>query len=68
MKAIEACLPCEILISKYTPHGKKKKKEMSRASLNPLALLLQKAIKMEKEKTREGKFLFAKYRERKSTN
>ena len=22
MKAIEVCLPCEILISKHTPHGK----------------------------------------------
>ena len=24
MKAIEACLLCDILISKHTPHGKKK--------------------------------------------
>ena len=29
MKAIEACLSCEILISKHTPHGKKKKGESS---------------------------------------
>ena len=27
MKTVEACLTCEILILKYTPHGKKKKKK-----------------------------------------
>ena len=31
MKAIEASLPCDILISKNAPHGKKK---LLRASLN----------------------------------
>ena len=27
MKAIDICFPCEILISKHTPQGKKKKKK-----------------------------------------
>ena len=34
MKAINACLPCEILISKHLPHGKKKIKNSESGLFN----------------------------------